>query len=79
MKEDTLFQTTAIIDIDEQMRKEEELMNTIRMEPILEKTVIEEEPVVVKKKKMIKVTDYFLITLIVILSAAFLMVVLKVR
>ena len=78
MNDNTLFQDTAIIDIDEKMRKEEELMNTIRMEPILEKTVIEEEPVVVKKKKMMKVTDYFLITLIVLLSAAFLMVILKV-
>lgn len=79
MKEDTMLETTAIIDIDEQMRKEEELMNTIRMEPILEKTIIEEEALVVKKKKMMKVTDYFLIALIVILSAAFLMVILKIR
>ena len=79
MNDDTMFQTTAIIDIDEQIRKEEELMNTIRMEPILEKTIIEEEPIIVKKKKMMRLTDYFLITLIVILSAAFLMVILKVR
>ena len=40
MKEDTMFETTAIIDIDEQLRKEEELMNTIKMEPILEKTTL---------------------------------------
>ncbi len=78
MNEDTMFQTTSIIDIEEEMRKEEELMNTIRMEPIIEKTVMEEEPSVSKKKKMIRVTDYFLITLIVLLSAAFVMVVLKV-
>ena len=54
MNEDTLFQTTAIIDIDEQMRKEEELINTIKMEPILETTEIDEEPVLVKKQKRIR-------------------------
>ena len=79
MKEDTMLETTAIIDIDEQMRKEEELMNTIRMEPIIEKTVMEEEPIVTMKKKMMRVTDYFLIALIVLLSAAFVMVILKVN
>jgi hypothetical protein len=79
MDEKTLFQTTAIVDIDEQIKKEEELLNTIRMEPILEKTVMEEEPRVTKKKKMIKAADYILMTLIVLLSAAFVMVVLKVK
>ena len=44
MNEDALFETTAIIDIDEQIRKQEELLNTIKMEPILEKTIIDEEP-----------------------------------
>ena len=77
MNNDTLYQTTNIIDIPED--KEEEFMNTIRMEPIIEKTVMEEEPVVTKKKKMMRVTDYFLITLIVLLSAAFVMVILKVN
>ena len=58
MDNDAMFETTAIIDIDEQIRKEEELLNTIKMEPIIEKTVIEEEPVVTKKRKMMKITDY---------------------
>ena len=79
MGEDTMFQTTAIIDIDEQIKKQEELLNTIKMEPILETTEIEEEEMVVKKKKRIKVTDYFLLSLIVILSVVFLMVIFKVR
>ena len=79
MGEDTMFQTTAIIDIDEQIKKQEELLNTIKMEPILETTEIEEEEIVVKKKKRIKVTDYFLLSLIVILSVVFLMVIFKVR
>ena len=78
MNQDTMFQTTAIIDIDEKIKKEEELLNTIKMLPILETTEIEEEEMVVKKKKRIKVTDYFLLSLIVILSAVFLMVIFKV-
>ena len=65
MDNEAMFQTTAIIDIDEQIRKEEELLNTIKMEPIIEKTVIEEEPVVTKKRKMMKITDYCLLSLIV--------------
>ena len=78
MKEDTMFQTTAIIDIDEEMRKEEELFNTIKMEPLLETTEIEEEETIVKKKKRIRFTDYCLISMIVVLSVVFLMVVLNV-
>ena len=78
MNEDTLYQTTAIIDIDEQIKKQEELLNTIKMEPILETTEIEEEEMVVKNKKRIKLTDYFLLSLIVVLSVVFLMVILKV-
>ena len=78
MNEDTLFETTAIIDIDEQMRREEEIMNTIKMEPILDVTEIEEEESVIQKKKRIRVTDYFLISMIVILSVVFLLVVFKV-
>ena len=78
MNEDTLFETTAIIDIDEQMKKEEELLNTIKMEPILSTTEIEEEPVLIKKQKRIKFIDYLLISLIAIISVVFLLVVLKV-
>lgn len=77
MNEDTMFETTAIIDIDEQLRKEEELMNTIKMEPILEKTFISEEPLITKKEKRIKITDCILISLIVVISTVFLVVVLN--
>ena len=77
MNEDTLFETTAIIDIDEQIKKEEELFNTIKMEPILQTTEIEEEETIVKKKKRIKITDYCLMSMIVVLSVVFVMVVLK--
>ncbi len=79
MDSETMFETTAIIDIDEQIRKEEELLNTIKMEPIIEKTVIEEEPVVTKKRKMMKITDYCLLSLIVVLSVVFILVIINVR
>jgi hypothetical protein len=79
MDNEAMFQTTAIIDIDEQIRKEEELLNTIKMEPIIEKTVIEEEPVIAKKKKMMKITDYCLLSLIVVLSVVFILVIINVR
>ncbi len=79
MNDETMFETTAIIDIDEQIRKQEELLNTIKMEPIIEKTVIEEEPVVTKKRKMMKITDYCLLSLIVVLSIVFILVIIKVR
>ena len=79
MDNEAMFQTTAIIDIDEQLRKEEELLNTIKMEPIIEKTVIEEEPVVTKKRKMMKITDYCLLSLIVVLSIVFILVIINVR
>ena len=72
------FQATAIIDIDEQMKKQEELLNTIKMEPILEKTIIQEEPLVTMKRKRANVTDYILIVMIVALSALFVGVILKV-
>ncbi len=78
MNENTMYETTAIIDIDEKLRKEEELMNTIKMEPILATTEIEEEESVIKKKKRIRLTDYFLISMIVILSVVFILVVFKV-
>ncbi len=77
MNEDALFETTAIIDIDEQIRREEELFNTIKMEPILQTTEIEEEETIVKKKKRIKATDYCLMSMIVVLSVVFVMVVIK--
>ena len=79
MDNEAMFQTTAIIDIEEQIRKEEELLNTIKMEPIIEKTVIEEEPVVTKKRKMMKITDYCLLSLIVVLSIVFILVIINVR
>ena len=79
MNDDAMFETTAIIDIDEQIRKQEELLNTIKMEPIIEKTVIEEEPVVTKKRKMMKITDYCLLSLIVVLSVVFILVIINVR
>ncbi len=79
MDSETMFETTAIIDIDEQIKKEEELLNTIKMEPIIEKTVIEEEPVVTKKRKMMKITDYCLLSLIVVLSVVFILVIINVR
>lgn len=79
MNNDAMFETTAIIDIDEQIRKQEELLNTIKMEPIIEKTVIEEEPVVTKKRKMMRITDYCLLSLIVVLSVVFILVIINVR
>lgn len=85
MKDTVGFETTAIIDIDEQIRKreealkEEELLNTIKMEPILERTVIEEEEHVTKKKKIMKVTDYMLLSLIVTISSVFIYVIFTVR
>ncbi len=79
MNSESMFETTAIIDIDEQIKKEEELLNTIKMEPIIEKTVIEEEPVVTKKRKMMKITDYCLLSLIVVLSVVFILVIINVR
>lgn len=79
MENNLQFETTAIIDIDEAIRKEEELLNTIRMEPILDKVTIDEEPGVEKKKKMMKLTDYFLLALMVVLSIVFILVILNVR
>jgi len=78
MDKNTLYQTTQIIDIDEQMKKQEELLNTIRMEPILEKTIIQEEPLITVKRKKANITDYILIFMIIVLSVAFVGVILKV-
>ena len=78
MNENTLFQTTAIIDIDEQIKKEEELLNTIKMEPLLATTEIEEEETISKKRRRIRITDYCLLSMIIVLSVVFIMVLLKV-
>ncbi len=72
MNENTALNPSAIVD-------EEELMNTIKMEPIIETTIIDEDPSIIKKQKRVRVTDFFLIALIIILSVLFLMVVFKVR
>ena len=72
------YNTTEIIDLDLELKKEEELMNTIKMEPILEKTIIDEEPLIKTKRKRIKVTDYFLISMIAVLSVVFVVVLFKV-
>ena len=78
MKEEAMYQTTAIIDIDEELRRQEELINTIKMEPILETTEIEEEDTIVQKKKRIRFTDYCLMSMIVVLSVVFVMVIFNV-
>lgn len=77
MEENVLQPNT--LSLEEQLRKEEELLNTIKMEPILEKTVMEEEESVTHKRKMMRLTDYFLLTLIVILSIVFITVLITVR
>ena len=74
MDNSTAFDPTNVMDMDE-----EELMNTIKMEPIIETTIIDEDPSLIQKQKKMRITDYFLISLIVILSALFIMVVFKVR
>lgn len=82
MNEDALFETTAIIDIDEQIREQEkqkELLNTIKMEPILETTVMEEETMVTKKKKMMEITDYILLGLIITFIIIFILVLFKLK
>ncbi len=57
---------------------EEKLMNTMKIEPIIERTMIEEEPLITVKKKRIKITDYFLIGMISVLSVVFVVVVFNV-
>lgn len=76
--EENVLQPTGL-SLEEQLRKEEELLNTIKMEPILEKTVMEEEESVTKQRKMMKLTDYFLLALIVVLSIVFITVLITVR
>ena len=65
MKDTIGFETTAIIDIDEQIRKREE--------------ALKEEEHVTKKKKMMRVTDYMLLSLIVTISSVFIYVIFTVR
>lgn len=82
MNNEVQFETTAIIDIDEQIREQEkqkELLNTIKMEPILETTVMEEETMVTKKKKMMEITDYILLALIIAFIIIFILVLFKLK
>lgn len=82
MNNEAQFETTAIIDIDEQLREQEkqkELLNTIKMEPILETTVMEEEKMVTKKKKMMEITDYILLGLIITFIIIFILVLFKLK
>lgn len=82
MNNEAQFETTAIIDIDEQIREQEkqkELLNTIKMEPILETTVMEEETMVTKKKKMMEITDYILLALIIAFIIIFILVLFKLK
>lgn len=78
MNNEAQFETTAIIDIDEQI-KQQELLNTIKMEPILEKTVMEEEQIVTKKMKMMEITDYILLFLIIAFIIIFVIVLFKLK
>ena len=78
MSNDEMLKTTAIIDIDEELRRQEELINTIKMEPILATTEIPEEETIVQKKKRIRFTDYCLMSMIVVLSVVFIMVIFNV-
>lgn len=79
MKKEAELETTAVIDIDDELKKEEELLNTIKMEPILETTEIKEEDHVTKKKKMMKFTDYILLFLIILMIAVFVYVIIKIK
>jgi len=61
----------------EEERKEEELRQTIKMEPILATTELQEDEVVEKQKNKIKAKDIFLIILIIGLLAAIAYVAIK--
>lgn len=78
MQSENKFEIFEIFEDKKESDPEEELLKTIKMEPIIETTVIDEEPVVTKKKKIMKVTDYFLLSLIVIISVVFVFVIVKV-
>jgi hypothetical protein len=77
MNENITFQRNVIADREQEL-KEEEFLNTIKMEPILATTEIEEEEQVTKKIKRIRFTDYCLLSMIVVLSVVFIMVLFKV-
>jgi hypothetical protein len=47
--------------------KEEELIKTIKMEPILETTELKEDEAITNKKKKIKRTDIILVLVIIVL------------
>lgn len=82
MNNEAQFETTAIINIDEQIREQEkqkELLDTIKMEPILETTIMEEEKTVTKKKKMMEITDYILLSLIIAFIIIFILVLFKLK
>jgi len=57
--------------------KEEELLKTIKMEPILETTELKEEETATTKKKKIKITNILLILLIVVLLGVLAFIFLK--
>lgn len=57
--------------------QEDELIRTIKMEPILETTELKEEESVTTKKKKIRLTDILLILVIVILIAVLAYIVIK--
>ena len=59
----------------EEERKEEELRQTIKMEPILATTELTEDEVVTKQKKNIKIKDIILIFVILALIVAIVYVV----
>ena len=68
----------SLENIDDDINNEE-LMNTIKMDPIVTKTQISEEEIVVKKKRVMKITDYILLTLIFMIIIVFIIVVIKLR
>ena len=81
--EESATSMNSMINIDngdtmtEEERKEEELRQTIKMEPILATTELKEDEVVTKQKKNIKIKDVFLIITIILLMVAISYVVIK--
>lgn len=67
------------LENDEINVDDEELMKTIKMEPILEHTIISEEPLITQKKKRNKITDIVLVSIIVLLVIIFAIVIIKVK
>ena len=75
MEESANASVSSMININndimtEEERKEEELRQTIKMEPILATTELKEDEVVTKQKKNIKIKDIVLIMVILILIVA---------